>query len=244
MKRYTALFGVLCLLSTAACEPERPTTDPTSTISSSDSQQSSSTEESSSSVYYFPDTGATKLTDTEPRGTLGSRYVEIPNSDIVIYENETYADIELLAAYIQLFDDVPDNVVTSRSLIKSNNDYIYTGGTFENREGILPDGYTYTEVDLRTGYTWSGTSLGNRGAHRLVYGTDRTGDVVFVFATFDHYANFSEYLAYWEGWGETYGESPGSSYELIPAETGEYIYLDADTMIFGWDFILYEEKSS
>ena len=56
----------------------------------------------------------------------------------------------------------------------------------------------------------------DRGAARIVYGkTDIDKDGVFeqgewhVFYTYNHYNDFQEYLNYYGGWGETFGNITG-----------------------------------
>ncbi len=99
-------------------------------------------------------------------------------------------------------------------------------------EPVLPDisgcggDLQYYEMDIGT----TGTDTGNgypvkvynngssitRGAARLVYTrTDRNGngiyetDEVYVFYTANHYNDFREYLNYYGGWGEIFGNETG-----------------------------------
>jgi hypothetical protein len=55
-----------------------------------------------------------------------------------------------------------------------------------------------------------------RGAARIVYGREdlnRNGyyeqDEIFVFYTHNHYNDFREYLNYYGGWGEVFGNETG-----------------------------------
>ena len=235
MRRYIAVLGIPLILVTVSCEQLIYTHSDSSHIGSSESST-----EPDSSIHYLPDTGATKLRDVEPRGALGDRYVEIPNSDVILYEDEYYTDVDEVAAYLQFFDRLPDNCVLDRNDVKRNNEYFFTNGYFGNREGILPQGggITFTEIDLRSGYSWSGQSLQNRGVHRIVFAQDRTDDVVAVYVTYNHYETFQEYLCYYGGWGEEYGEDSSNGYRLESAKVGNYVYLDEDTIIYDWDFSL------
>lgn len=86
-------------------------------------------------------------------------------------------------------------------------------------------GFRYFEMDIGTTGTItpghsahpynSGSSI-TRGAARLVYtkkdlngnGTYEAGEI-FVFYTHNHYNDFTEYLNYYGGWGETFGNVTG-----------------------------------
>lgn len=86
-------------------------------------------------------------------------------------------------------------------------------------------GFRYFEMDIGTtgtvtpGYKArpynNGSSI-TRGAARLVYtkkdlngnGTYEAGEI-FVFYTHNHYNDFTEYLNYYGGWGETFGNITG-----------------------------------
>ena len=88
-----------------------------------------------------------------------------------------------------------------------------------------PDGLRYYEMDIGTtgtvtpGYSPKmyndGKSI-TRGAARLVYtrsDVDGSGsiedDEIYVFYTHNHYNDFTEYLNYYGGWGETFGNITG-----------------------------------
>ncbi len=88
-----------------------------------------------------------------------------------------------------------------------------------------PEGRRYYEMDIGTtgtvtpGYNGklynNGSSI-TRGAARLVYtrsDVDGSGvveeDEIFVFYTHNHYNDFTEYLNYYQGWGETFGNITG-----------------------------------
>ena len=85
---------------------------------------------------------------------------------------------------------------------------------------------TYYEIDIGTTGTTAGENYavrvynnGNsitRGAARIVYTRyDRNGDMIidlderYVFYTYNHYNDFQEYLNYYGGWGEMFGNITG-----------------------------------
>ena len=84
--------------------------------------------------------------------------------------------------------------------------------------------YNYYEVDIGT----TGTTAGNyavapynngskitRGAARIVYSRFDSGAVIkdfskkYLFYTYNHYNDFQEYLNYYNGWGEMFGNITG-----------------------------------
>ena len=97
---------------------------------------------------------------------------------------------------------------------------------------------TYYEIDIGTtgtdtgnGYAVSTYNDGNRitrGAARIVYARyDRNGDRIidpnerYVFYTYNHYNDFQEYLNYYGGWGDIFGNVTGggsisSKYDYNP----------------------------
>lgn len=104
-------------------------------------------------------------------------------------------------------------------------------------EPLLPTTYTdssgkvknitYHEMDIGTtgtptnsnqSYTVTDYNNGKkivRGAARIVYSysTSESIDYHYVFYTYNHYNDFQEYLNYYQGWGERFGqESNGGSY--------------------------------
>ena len=218
-----ALFLTLAIpLVLAGCQ-----SDPGDSIPESSSYLSSS---STASVPIYTD-GPLRLEESIPAvGDDGIRYVEVPNSDIVLYEDQPYEELEEVAAYIQFFDHTPVNYVTEdrKDEITRDNGLTLINGTFQNREGYLPSGYEYTEIDLRAGYSY-GMNLG-RGSQRIVYGTDEDGKVERVFYTRDHYDNFREYLNYYEGWSDLFGQDGDYSLPIdVPVITVD------DSDIFTWD---------
>ncbi len=104
---------------------------------------------------------------------------------------EYYYDVENVALYLYLYDELPPNYITKDEA----RDLGWEGGSVEdclegaaiggdrfgNREGLLPEaaGRSYTECDIDTdGY-------GSRGSRRLVFSNDG-----LYFYTADHYESF------------------------------------------------------
>lgn len=125
------------------------------------------------------------------------------------------------------------------------NNTVFSGDTRKYPyEPALPDisgcggELTYYEIDIGT----TGTDTGNgyavdiyndgsritRGAARIVYARyDRNGDHIidpnerYVFYTYNHYNDFQEYLNYYGGWGDIFGNITGggtlsSKYDYNP----------------------------
>lgn len=178
---------------------------------------------------YDIDPDGIKLVDSIPRGKKGERYVQIPNSDTILYEDEEYTEVEEVAAYVQFFDHIPSNYLTNYTDVwqcTTDNNLALCKGEFENREDFLPTEYTYTEMDLRSGYSWKPTGgINQRGTDRLVFGTDEWGDVRLVVVTYDHYRNYSQYLCYYGGWGGEFGDDYDEYYDV-----GVNYYVDVDGM--------------
>lgn len=229
MKKQYIFASLLLLILPCSCqiiglnglnsssEPSQQTSLPSDVSSSS---QTDSSDSSDGEIYY------TKLEDSIPEGTYGQRYVEIPNSDIVIYENQSYTELEDVAAYLQFFDHIPANYVptSQKNQATPDNDLVCTGGTFQNREGYLPSGYEYTEIDIRAGYGFSASV--SRGSQRIVFGEKYgTDDISLVFYTKNHYDNYCEYLSYYQGWGEEFGNGMDDySFENV----GNVVIVDGD----------------
>ena len=177
---------------------------------------------------YDIDPEGKKLVDSIPTGRKGERQVQIPNSDVVIYEDQGYTEVEEIAAYVSFFDHIPPNYITNYSdswMCSTTNDLALCKGEFENREDFLPTEYTYTEMDLRSGYSYNPRSgnLRSRGTDRIVFGTDQYGDVRLLVATYDHYENYSQYLCYYGGWGGEFGDDYGEYYDV-----GVNYYVDVE----------------
>lgn len=135
-------------------------------------------------------------------------------------------------------DDLPANYTTKKSgqpanskwgeYLRLNHSYFKNDPEKYPYEPELPgnaDGLRYYEMDIGTtgtvtpGYTpklYNDGKTITRGAARLVYTrADADGDgvieddEVYVFYTHDHYNDFTQYLNYYGGWGETFGNITG-----------------------------------
>ncbi len=240
-------------LSTASSTELGSTSDPNQDSSvSSVAISSQEVTSEADSLYYFsgifdsqPEgTEGTKLDDPSYRQTAdGINYVQIPNSDKLIFENESYVDTEEVAAYVQFFNKMPDNYIpkSQRDEVTENNDYVVTNGTFSNdgrdSEPVLPGEGTFTEMDIKDGYTYKGDGdLSNRGAQRLVFIQDDDDD--YVFFTDDHYSDYREYLGYYGGWGSEFGKySPNASYDAqVESYVGDYVQLPDGFYVTNWDY--------
>ena len=107
-----------------------------------------------------------------------------------------------------------------------NNPYKYPyEPTLPNSNGVAGGELQYYEMDIGTtgtvtpGYSpkpYNNGSTITRGAARLVYARqDLNGNgiyeegEIYVFYTHNHYNDFTEYLNYYGGWGETFGNITG-----------------------------------
>jgi ribonuclease T1 len=81
-------------------------------------------------------------------------------------------------------EELPPEALVTLQLIAAGGPFPYDqdGGTFQNREGILPD----APLDFYAEYTVETPGSPDRGARRLVVGDD-----LFVYYTDDHYDSFS-----------------------------------------------------
>jgi len=112
-----------------------------------------------------------------------------------VEEGGRYTSPEEVAAYLHLFDELPENFITKRKATElgweSNKGNLWDvtdemsigGDNFGNREGRLPDqeGRRWYECDVN----YEG---GYRGAERLVYSNDG-----LIFYTNDHYETFVQF---------------------------------------------------
>lgn len=94
--------------------------------------------------------------------------------------NGVYDSKEDVGLYIHLYGKLPKNFVKKSQYNKETN-LCCGGDRFYNKEGLLPNGFTYYECDIDT----LGTS--NRGAKRLVYTLSG-----IVYYTSDHYRSFTK----------------------------------------------------
>lgn len=155
-----------------------------------------------------------------------------------IYRGGAYITLEEVAAYMFAFGgdgDMPANYVSKKSTKPQNSNWgqylrlnhsYYSNNTAQYPyEPELPGSVQYYEMDIGTtgtvtpGYSAKlyndGTTI-TRGAARLVYARRDTNgngyieeDEVHVFYTHNHYNDFTEYLNYYGGWGETFGNITG-----------------------------------
>lgn len=107
----------------------------------------------------------------------------------IIPEDGSYTARDDVALYIHTYGHLPGNFITKKearnlgwtggSLEKYAPGCCIGGDRFGNYEGILPEGYTYTECDIDT------LRAKSRGAKRIVFsGPDR------IYYTEDHYETF------------------------------------------------------
>ena len=99
--------------------------------------------------------------------------------------NGSYTTKDDVALYIYLYGRLPNNFITKQQAENYSGelcDYglCIGGNRFYNREGLLPQGYTYYECDIGTLYSTS------RGAKRLVF--TYSG---LIYYTSDHYKSFT-----------------------------------------------------
>lgn len=101
----------------------------------------------------------------------------------------SYTSAKDVALYIRLYGKLPPNFITksqAKSMYGTTNGLnkygkCIGGDRFYNKEGLLPDGYTYYECDIDTLYS------SKRGAKRLVY--TKSG---IIYYTDDHYESFTK----------------------------------------------------
>ena len=107
----------------------------------------------------------------------------------LIDEDGVYTTKEDVALYIYTYGKLPHNFITKKEaeklgwsgggLDKFMPDGCIGGDRFNNLEGLLPEGHTYTECDIDTLHAKS------RGAKRIVFSDDG-----LIFYTDDHYDSF------------------------------------------------------
>ncbi len=149
-----------------------------------------------------------------------------------IYRGGAYITLEEVAAYVYAFGEIPANYVTSKKTDPDDSvwgEYLrlnhtkFSGNTDKYPyEPVLPNisgcggTYQYYEMDIGTtdGYN-NGHSI-VRGPARLVYArydVNENGilepNEKYVFYTYNHYNDFQEYLNYYGGWGQIFGNITG-----------------------------------
>lgn len=238
MKKFKYIFSLIAVLgfglvSTTSCdllsflssnsnsttENSQPSSNTGSSSSTSSTGSSSSSSSSSSSIITGKQ--GTKLEIKKQSG-----YFTIPNSNIELSESGYYTKKEEVAAYIIAFKKLPDNYFSAnqRDVCRSqlgDKCMLYGSTSFGNREGLLDPSLKYREADL---YYGDKGFTGNRGAIRLVFtvgNADYTKDAVFY--SEDHYADYSEYLNYYSGFGKVWR----NSFSNYPEQTvGNYVVID------------------
>ncbi|MCQ2102265.1 MAG: hypothetical protein MJY98_03460 [Fibrobacter sp.] len=138
-------------------------------------------------------TGATTDDDDSPSTSINTAILYE-----AVKESQSYTTHDSVAAYICKFDKLPRNYVgkdkgkklyensTGNTFGKWNFNPWETlgvmigGDTFENRDGLLPEG-TYREADVDYG------KIQSRGTKRLVY---QTGCIIYY--TANHYESFTQ----------------------------------------------------
>lgn len=128
-------------------------------------------------------------------GADGPTAILVTSSDdtttiVIPAEDGYYYDLEHVVLYLDTYGELPGNYITKQEARElgweggSPERYLegsaIGGDSFENREGLLPDG-DYTECDLNT------LGQDERGAERLVFSEDG-----HYYHTEDHYASFTE----------------------------------------------------
>lgn len=152
-----------------------------------------------------------------------------------IYRGGGYITIEEVAAYLYAFGEIPanyDSNKNNKTISKSPkakwgkylrlNDSQFSGDTSRYPyEPELPDisgcggSLRYNEIDVGTtkGYN-NGTKI-SRNTARFVYVKSRYSTKItdpnerYVFYTYNHYNDFTEYLNYYGGWGQIFGNETG-----------------------------------
>ena len=150
-----------------------------------------------------------------------------------------------------------------REDLSENGIITYTG---KNKRNMLTINQ-YWELDIGTtgtvtpgqtsGVYNNGTKI-TRGAARLVYGRNdlnRNGvfetNELYVFYTYNHYNDFQEYLNYYGGWGEMFGNITGggkisSKYDYNPTPYVRTVKADITKMtaivIFDGYFLVVDNK--
>lgn len=230
--RKIAFLSLGLLVSLTSCDLDfvnsnSSTSTPSNSSTSDLSSSSSSNQDSSSSSSSINvDPNATKLLVPEQQDAY-----KIPGSERIIYENEDYVAKEDVAAYLIAFKKMPDNYYYKDYSNVCIREYpetcmLYGSYSFGNREGLLPRGYDYIELDLYFNDS-SYSETHNRNTIRLVAtlgNTDPADDAVYYTST--HYSSYSEYLNYYEGWSETWNKAANHPDQVV----AEYIEVDGQVL--------------
>lgn len=169
----------------------------------------------------------------------GKTYVVLDasgNEYMRIYKGGAYITLEEVAAYMYAFggssSNLPANYVAEKDdispsssiwgrYLRANHSYFSGDTEAFPYEPELPNirgcggSLQYYEMDIGTSGYNNGYKI-TRGTCRLVYGRNdlnRNGKwdegELYVFYTYNHYNDFCEYLNYYNGWGETFGNITG-----------------------------------
>lgn len=169
----------------------------------------------------------------------GNTYIIVDgdgNEVLRIYKGGGYISLNEVAAYMYAFggsaDSIPANYSANKKADPDDSiwgEYLrlnHTNFKFNPSKypyepalpNILGDGdgkLQYYEMDIG-GAGYNDGSRISRGSLRLVYArNDLNGngiyetDEVYVFFTHNHYHDFTEYLNYYGGWGQTFGNHTG-----------------------------------
>lgn len=153
-----------------------------------------------------------------------------------IHKGGGYITLDEVAAYMYAFGGSAENIPANYSASKkadpkesiwgeylrlNHTNFNYNPSKYPYEPALpnikgSPDGkLQYFEMDIGTAGYNDGNRI-SRGAQRLVYArNDINGngiyetDEVYVFFTHNHYHDFTEYLNYYGGWGETFGDHTG-----------------------------------
>ncbi len=174
-------------------QPDTPlATDPPATKPQSVTPQVTQPQAAQPQATNPQPTGSPATQPTDPPQTLPPQTdppaTQAPDTQpsLWIDPDGSYTTKEDVALYIYLYHRLPDNFVTKRAAENQYNDNpsqygkCIGGDRFYNREGLLPDGYTYYECDIDTLYS------SKRGAKRLVF--TYSG---IVYYTSNHYESFT-----------------------------------------------------
>lgn len=169
----------------------------------------------------------------------GNTYILVDgygNEVLRIHRGGGYITLNEVAAYMYAFGGSQDNIPANYSANKKTDpddsiwgEYLRVNHTNFNYNpskypyepalpNILGDGdgrLQYYEMDIGDANYNDGHRI-TRGAQRLVYarkdlngnGSFETNEV-YVFYTHNHYHDFTEYLNYFGGWGQTFGNHTG-----------------------------------
>lgn len=171
--------------------------------------------------------------------TIYNLYDCYGNKIYEIYYGGAYITVEDVASYIYAFGEAPRNYEESTTAKPSDSPWgkylRLSGGEFEGNASYMPDlpgisssggNLIYYEVDIGTTGTDADPNRPNRiyndgtrierGGARIVYSkyyADSGAPVLpedrYVFYTNNYYNDFQEYLNYYQGWGEKFGNITG-----------------------------------